>query len=205
MKRRAVESDEASDWEEDSSSSSEDEQTQASASKRQHKRQKVTDQSHTDIGGCDGQDGLCEYERKRLRNIQENMAIIASLNLLKSKENLRAASKKLPKVKREKKPDPASLLPSRRSLRLQRITPEGVLLSQTSTARGSLREEEEKPRWPPRQPSGPLKMTCLSRAMEVQEETFRGEITGLTGQSGAGNLSNQSDRFVQVVDALRIT
>ena len=38
-------------------------------------------------------DGLCEYERRRMRNIRENRALMASLNLLKAKEDFGTAGK----------------------------------------------------------------------------------------------------------------
>ena len=58
----------------------------------------ITEEDHagTSVGVSDSEDwesddGLCEYERRRMRNIRENRALMASLNLLKAKEDFSAA------------------------------------------------------------------------------------------------------------------
>lgn len=60
----------------------------------------ITEEDHagTSVGVSDSEDwesddGLCEYERRRMRNIRENRALMASLNLLKAKEDFSAAGK----------------------------------------------------------------------------------------------------------------
>lgn len=47
----------------------------------------------------DDEDGLCEYEKQRLRKIKENRAFLASLNLAAAKEDLKAITKKQVKVR----------------------------------------------------------------------------------------------------------
>ncbi len=195
-RRRLAESKDASEWERGSSSdSSGDELSPAlgSASDRPRKGDRALPEDESTAGG-EGDD-LCEYERKRLRNIQENLAMMASLNLLKAK-NLGAVSKRPLKQKRASKPEPLPLQPSRRSLRLQRITPEGVL--QPLVSWSTAEEAEEKPRWPARHRSGPLEMTCLSGGMQAQEETFREEITVPVTSGATGNPTVPSDRLVEL-------
>ena len=51
---------------------------------------------HDGMGTSDSEeweldDGLCEYERRRMRNIKENRALMESLNLLKAKEDFDTA------------------------------------------------------------------------------------------------------------------
>ncbi len=205
--RRAICSEEVSDLEEDSTtdSSKDDSKPQPPTrgvvgdAQRQRKRKRQSKDDIESEADSEG-DGLCEYERRRLRNIRENMAMMASLNLLKAKDNFGAVSRKPPRVKREKKSEPIPLQPSRRSVRLQGITPEGIVLPQTSALAFSVAEEKEEPLWLARQPSGPLKMTCLCSAMQAQEEVFRGEMMGLVQQAipeavGTANMSVQPDRL----------
>ena len=49
-------------------------------------------------GESDEEDGLCEYEKQRLKKIKENRAFLASLNLVAAKEDLKAVTKKQVKV-----------------------------------------------------------------------------------------------------------
>jgi hypothetical protein len=52
-----------------------------------------------DAGGSESdEDGLCEYEKQRLRKIKENRAFLASLNLDTAKEDLKALTQKQVKV-----------------------------------------------------------------------------------------------------------
>jgi hypothetical protein len=52
-----------------------------------------------DAGGSESdEDGLCEYEKQRLRKIKENRAFLASLNLDTAKEDLKALTEKQVKV-----------------------------------------------------------------------------------------------------------
>lgn len=44
------------------------------------------------------EDGLCEYEKQRLKKIKENRAFLASLNLAAAKEDLNALTQKQIKV-----------------------------------------------------------------------------------------------------------
>ena len=44
----------------------------------------------------DDEEGLCEYEKQRLRKIKENQAFLASLNLMSAKEELKALTVKPP-------------------------------------------------------------------------------------------------------------
>lgn len=55
---------------------------------------------HVDAGSgeSDEEDGLCEYEKQRLKKIKENRAFLASLNLVAAKEDLKAVTKKQVKV-----------------------------------------------------------------------------------------------------------
>ena len=50
-------------------------------------------------GDSDNEDDLCEYEKQQLRNIKENRALLASLNLIAAKEDLKAVTKLHPKIK----------------------------------------------------------------------------------------------------------
>lgn len=40
------------------------------------------------------EEGLCEYEKQRLKKIKENRAFLASLNLTSAKEELKAVTQK---------------------------------------------------------------------------------------------------------------
>ncbi len=195
--RRLAESKDASEWEGGSSSDSSGDELSPALDAASDKRRKADREMPADESTAGGEgDGLCEYERKRLRNIQENLAMMASLNLLKAK-NLGAVSKRSLKQKRVSKPEPLPLQPSRRSLRLQRITPEGGVL-QPQVSWSTAVEVEEKPHWPARHRSGPLEMTCLSGGMQAQEKTFLEEITVPVTSGATGNPTVPSDRLVEL-------
>ncbi len=52
-----------------------------------------------EAGGSESdEDGLCEYEKQRLRKIKENRAFLASLNLDAAKEDLKDLTQKQVKV-----------------------------------------------------------------------------------------------------------
>ncbi|XP_048418568.1 WD repeat-containing protein 76 [Stegostoma tigrinum] len=97
---------------------------------------------------------LSVYEKKRLKNIQENARFFASLNMLQTAEKLREISKKQP-VKRPKAPKRKKLQSSgqqpivRRSMRLLRLDPGGAPLPETPI---EIQEKVEE------RISGPLKM-----------------------------------------------
>ena len=119
-------------------------------------------------------DGLCEYERKRIQNIQENMALMASLNLFKTKQEF-AIVRGQGKPKREKKErESQQVVASRRSLRIQGVTPEGNPVPPSSEP---LRQEHQVQARPARKPSGFLEMRCcFTQITQAQEEMFRGEL-----------------------------
>ncbi|XP_033108047.1 WD repeat-containing protein 76-like isoform X2 [Anneissia japonica] len=108
---------------------------------------------------------LSDYEKLRLKNIEENQKFFASLEIFKTKEDMMMGTPKIKKpssrgLKSEKKPaEPIILRP--RSLRLQRIDPSGDPLPKI--------EFTEPVEEHPRKPAGPLDMTPTNIKNENKE------------------------------------
>ncbi|XP_073921944.1 WD repeat-containing protein 76 isoform X3 [Castor canadensis] len=104
--------------------------------------------------GLDDFSGLSPYERKRLKNISENANFFASLQLSESAARLREMIKKRkpPESKRKKPKKKENEIGCRRSMRLLKVDPLGVV-SPTTPAQPMLVEDEN-----PLLPPGPLEM-----------------------------------------------
>eukprot|EP00128_Syssomonas_multiformis_P011425 Colp12_sorted_trinity150504_noHs@21034 len=112
-----------------------------------------------------------EYERERLRRIQENQRILASLELDEAKDQLHVITHPTAKRKPEagKKPPPKRqkvILPQRQSLRLRGVTPEGK----------SIPTPEEEPAPVDQRKPGPLKLAeiaALDEDVKFDEAAFK--------------------------------
>ncbi|XP_077986239.1 WD repeat-containing protein 76-like [Glandiceps talaboti] len=125
-------------------------------------KMKEESESDSDLSEDDSEDdnGLSAYERKRLRNIEENAKFFASLGIFQAKENfssmLRPEKKEAKKASQngiKSKPKTPEPLPRRQpSLRLRGMNPDGALLPEVP------KEPEQEPERHPRKPGGPMEM-----------------------------------------------
>ncbi|KAL0603155.1 WD repeat-containing protein 76, partial [Plecturocebus cupreus] len=118
--------------------------------------------------GLDDFSGLSPYERKRLKNISENADFFASLQLSESAARLREMIKKKqpPKSKRKKPKKRENGIGCRRSMRLLKADPSGVLLPATPVPPALIADET------PLLPPGPLEMTYENQ--DDNNERFKG-------------------------------
>nr|XP_054095537.1 WD repeat-containing protein 76 isoform X5 [Callithrix jacchus] len=127
--------------------------------------------------GLDDYSGLSPYERKRLKNISENANFFASLQLSESAARLREMIKKRqpPKSKRKKPKKRENGIGCRRSMRLLKADPSGVLLPATPVPPALVADET------PLLPPGPLEMT--SENQDDNNEGFKGFLRTWAGMS----------------------
>ncbi|XP_043933648.1 WD repeat-containing protein 76 isoform X1 [Protopterus annectens] len=146
---------------------------------------------------------LSEYEKKRLKNIRENAKFFASLNMLESATSLRrSVTKRRPPLPRQKKLKPDEEVVSRKSMRLQRLDPEGTPLPELP-----VKPETDYITRYVMKPAGPLQMVLVN---EEQDDAFHdfqkgwndtfSKVTMSTNRKQADNL----ERYRASLDRMTI-
>ncbi|XP_032222886.2 WD repeat-containing protein 76 isoform X1 [Nematostella vectensis] len=109
---------------------------------------------------------LSEYEKRRLENIRKNNEMLAKLNIDVVKQELVSSATKKRKLNNLsiKKTQSSVELPRRKSLRIRRITPDGMALP----------EPPPTPVYPEpsRLPSGPLDMDPINEVEDIEAKGF---------------------------------
>lgn len=141
-----------------------------------------------------------DLESQRQKNLQDNAAIFSSLGFQETKVDLKMSSKKYkpkPATKRVKIPKPAPG-PSRRSMRLQRIDPEGQPLPE-------LPAEEPQIDQHARKPSGPMGMEdALFSGNSVEDHIHLVSRLGSATFSSKTTDTRPLTNFVKDLNQLRL-
>ncbi|XP_065909163.1 WD repeat-containing protein 76-like [Dysidea avara] len=116
---------------------------------------------------------LSEYELKRLKRIEENKAVLKSLNIIQAKEELNQLQKrKTTTTSRQVKSKVVNPLPSRRSARLQERLSSYVEIPDNSFSHhysAPLGYADEHPS----KPDGPIDIVCVSEVEPENETAFK--------------------------------
>ncbi|XP_070532217.1 WD repeat-containing protein 76-like [Ptychodera flava] len=173
--------------------------------------ERVKEERESDDMSCDSSDeegdGM-SYERKRLKNIQENAKLFAELGIFQAKAKLRDSFgqpksdvKKPSRNGLKSKPKAPEPLPRRMpSLRIRGLDPHGTPLPEVP------KEPEPEPERHPRKPSGPMEVKPSNVEDSKESAVFQNAVTALcdTDIKPCKNTP-ELDRFLGEVSKMTIT